>query len=102
MSGDPKETVVEHDGLRLAVLDWGGDGNEPLVLLHPTGFCAGLFHPLALAADRPVPPDRHRPAGARRVGRPVRRARASRSTPYAQHVLGVLDQLGIDAVRRAR
>ena len=38
--------VVEHDGLRIAALDWGGDG-EPLVLLHPNGFCAGFFDPLA-------------------------------------------------------
>jgi pimeloyl-ACP methyl ester carboxylesterase len=27
------------------VLDWGGDG-EPVVLLHPNGFCAGLFEPI--------------------------------------------------------
>jgi len=37
---------VTHDGLRLAALDWGGAG-PPLVLLHPNGFCAGLFDPLA-------------------------------------------------------
>jgi pimeloyl-ACP methyl ester carboxylesterase len=43
---EPRELVVERDGLRVAALDWGGDG-EPLVLLHPNGFCAGLFDPLA-------------------------------------------------------
>ena len=43
---DPTPVEVEHDGLRIAGLDWGGDG-EPLLLLHPTGFCAGFFDPLA-------------------------------------------------------
>ncbi len=43
---DPAPVVVERDGLRIAALDWGGAG-EPLVLLHPNGFCAGLFDPLA-------------------------------------------------------
>jgi pimeloyl-ACP methyl ester carboxylesterase len=96
MSGDPKETVVEHDGLRLAVLDWGGDGNEPLLLLHPTGFCAGLFHPLASRlTDRFHPIGIDLPAhGASDV--PSERAGFAFDT-YAQHVLGVLDQLGIDA-----
>jgi pimeloyl-ACP methyl ester carboxylesterase len=43
---EPASVVVEHDGLRIAALDWGGAG-EPLLLLHPTGFCAGFFDPLA-------------------------------------------------------
>src|SRR6185503_17235816 len=43
---DPKWVSVEHDGLTIGALDWGGDG-PPLVLLHPNGFCAGLFDPLA-------------------------------------------------------
>ena len=30
----------------LGVLDWGGDGPD-LIFLHPSGFCAGLFDPLA-------------------------------------------------------
>jgi pimeloyl-ACP methyl ester carboxylesterase len=42
----PKRWSVEHDGLTIGALDWGGDG-PPLVLLHPNGFCAGLFDPLA-------------------------------------------------------
>jgi len=66
-----------HDGLRIAVLDWGGaSGARPLVLLHPNGFCAGLFDPIARrlasaggfrpigvdlrghgATDKPDPPD---------------------------------------------
>jgi pimeloyl-ACP methyl ester carboxylesterase len=43
---DPKWVSVEHDGLTIGALDWGGDG-PPLVLLHPNGFCAGVFDPLA-------------------------------------------------------
>lgn len=31
---------------RLTVLDWGGSG-PPVVLLHPNGFCAGLYDPVA-------------------------------------------------------
>jgi pimeloyl-ACP methyl ester carboxylesterase len=45
--------------LRIAALDWGGDGT-PLLLLHPNGLCAGLFEPLALRlrdAFRPVAVD---------------------------------------------
>lgn len=58
---DPRPIAIEHDGLRVAALEWGG-GGEPLVLLHPNGFCAGLFDPLArrLAASgrfRPVAVD---------------------------------------------
>ena len=43
---DPSVQVVEHDGLGIGVLDWGGDG-PPLLLLHPNGFCAGVFDPIA-------------------------------------------------------
>jgi pimeloyl-ACP methyl ester carboxylesterase len=53
---EPRPVVVRNDGLRIAALDWGGDG-PPLLLLHPNGFCAGLFDPLARRlrdAFRPV------------------------------------------------
>jgi len=43
---EPAPVAVDHDGLRIAALDWGGDG-PPLLLLHPNGFCAGVFEPLA-------------------------------------------------------
>jgi len=33
---------------RIAALDWGGPG-PAVVLLHPNGFCAGLYEPLARA-----------------------------------------------------
>lgn len=45
-SREPQCLRVEHDGLAIGALDWGGDG-PPLVLLHPNGFCAGIFAPLA-------------------------------------------------------
>jgi pimeloyl-ACP methyl ester carboxylesterase len=43
---EPHVVAVEHDGLAIAALDWGGDG-PPLLLQHPNGFCAGVFDPLA-------------------------------------------------------
>ncbi|MFP5579239.1 MAG: alpha/beta fold hydrolase [Acidimicrobiia bacterium] len=39
------ERVDVHGG-RIAVLDWGGSG-PTVVLLHPNGFCAGLYEPVA-------------------------------------------------------
>jgi len=76
-TGAPRAFHVTHDGLRVAVLDWGGaPGARPVVLLHPNGFCAGLFDPIARrlaaggtfrpvgvdlrghgATDKPEPPD---------------------------------------------
>ncbi|WP_322754101.1 alpha/beta hydrolase [Frankia sp. Cas3] len=38
--------AVRRQGRRVACYDWGGAG-PPVVLLHPAGFCAGLFGPLA-------------------------------------------------------
>ena len=54
-SDAPRQWAVEHDGFTIGALDWGGDG-PPLVLLHPNGFCAGVFDPLAraLTADHRV------------------------------------------------
>jgi len=47
-AGAPRTFAVEHDGLSIAALDWGGaSGAHPLLLLHPNGFCAGLFDPIA-------------------------------------------------------
>lgn len=44
--GTPLELVVRRPAARVNVLDWNGDG-PPVVFLHPNGFCAGLFEPLA-------------------------------------------------------
>lgn len=91
---EPEQLFVENEGLRIAALDWGGDG-EPLLLLHPTGFCAGLFHPLALHLR-----DRYRPFAidARAHGRtdtPTTRDAFSFER-IAADVLTLLDHLGID------
>jgi pimeloyl-ACP methyl ester carboxylesterase len=43
---EPELVTVQHDGLTIGALDWGGDG-PPLLLLHPNGFCSGVFDPLA-------------------------------------------------------
>jgi pimeloyl-ACP methyl ester carboxylesterase len=92
--GEPAQLFIEREGLRIAVLDWGGDG-EPLLLLHPTGFCAGLFHPLAVRLR-----GRYRPfaVDARAHGRS-----ATPTTPegfaferIADDVVAVLDHLGVD------
>ncbi len=56
MARGPEEIVVEHHGRRVVALDWGGSG-PTLLLLHPNGFCAGVWEPLALAVRgdyRPV------------------------------------------------
>ena len=94
MDGDPAQVVVEHDGLRIAALDWGGDG-EPLVLLHPTGFCAGFFDPLARRLR-----DRFRPIGVDLRGHGATDAPdATHAFAYAlmaDDVLAVLDHLGVD------
>lgn len=43
---EPIAADVDVDGGRITVLDWGGSG-RPVVLLHPNGFCAGLYDPIA-------------------------------------------------------
>lgn len=80
----------------LGVLDWGGDGPD-LLFLHPNGFCAGLFEPLA-----------HRLRGRRRVvGIDLRGHGASddarspldlRFDRLARDVVEALDLLGVDHV----
>jgi pimeloyl-ACP methyl ester carboxylesterase len=95
MSDDePRQLFVGHDGLRISALDWGGHG-EPLLLLHPTGFCAGFFHPLASRLR-----DGYRPIGidARGHGR-TGSAPGRRGLSFAQladDVVSVADALSID------
>jgi pimeloyl-ACP methyl ester carboxylesterase len=90
----PAQVAVQRDGLRIAALDWGGDG-APLVLLHPNGFCAGLFEPLALRlrdAFRPVAVDLPGHGG---TGTPASRDGFG-FADMAADVLAVLDHLEID------
>ena len=99
-AGVPRSFSLTHDGLRIAGLEWGGAaGARPLIMLHPNGFCAGLFDPIArrLAAngafhpigvdlrghggtDKPEPPDPYTHEG------------------MAGDVIAVLDALGLDDV----
>lgn len=100
MSGvtEPVPFAVDHAGLRLAGLDWGGDG-APLVLLHPNGFCAGLFDPIArLLAARGT----FRPVGVDLRGHGASHKPAP-PEPYrydlmAADVAAVLDRFGFDEV----
>jgi pimeloyl-ACP methyl ester carboxylesterase len=93
MGAEPETIVVEHDGLRIVTLDWGGDG-PPLLLLHPNGFCAGVWDPLArrLRVDfRPLAVDL-RGHGA---SDPPRTAAEYSFTGAARDVGVVLDALGV-------
>jgi pimeloyl-ACP methyl ester carboxylesterase len=90
----PDPVAIRHDGLRIAALDWGGDGT-PLVLLHPNGLCAGLFEPLALRlrdSFRPVAVDLRGHGG---TDAPES-ADGFAFTDMAADVVAVLDHLGID------
>ncbi|MCZ7524938.1 MAG: alpha/beta hydrolase [Acidimicrobiia bacterium] len=55
MTPGPTVHRICRGGLTIRVLDWGGDG-EPLLLLHPNGFCAGLFEPMARVLTGPYRP----------------------------------------------
>jgi len=48
---EPESRFVRANGLDLHYLDWGGDG-PPAILLHATGFLAGLWEPMALELRR--------------------------------------------------
>ena len=95
MSDDePRQLFVDHDGLRVAALDWGGRG-EPLLLLHPTGFCAGFFHPLAVRLR-----DEYRPFGVDARGHGGTGSARDRTgwsfSRIADDVVAVLDAMGIE------
>ena len=90
---------IHHDGLRIAGLDWGGDdsadgGALPLLLLHPNGFCAGLFDPLARRVG-----DAFRPVGVDLRGQGATDAPAGHERFAYEHlaadVLALLDAIGI-------
>ncbi len=80
--------------MRIAALDWGGDGT-PLLLLHPNGLGAGFFEPLALGLRdtfRPVAVDLRGHGG---TDTPKTRAGFGFGE-MAADVVAVLDHLGID------
>jgi pimeloyl-ACP methyl ester carboxylesterase len=95
LADEPVSVAFEHDGLRIAALDWGGDG-DVLLLLHPNGFCGGLFDPVARRLTdqfRPVAVDL-RAHGATDV--PAHPPGDYAFALLAGDVLAVLDAMGID------
>ena len=93
---DPRTVTVQHDGLAIAALDWGGDG-PPLLLQHPNGFCAGLFDPIAQVLR-----GEYRPIGIDVRGHGASEApndlAACTFVNAARDVLAVLDALAVDEV----
>lgn len=95
--GGPHRVDVDvAPGVRLRVLDWGGPG-PAVVLLHPNGFCAGLYEPLAdrlRGIARPIAIDLRghgassAPAGADRYAFEL----------LAADVVAVMDGLGLRGV----
>ncbi|MCJ7439916.1 MAG: alpha/beta hydrolase [Acidimicrobiia bacterium] len=89
-----RSVVVERDGLRIAALDYGSDG-EPLLLLHPNGFCAGLFDPLARRLTdrfRPIAVDLRGHGG---TDAPTDGPAGFAFARMADDVWTVLDELGV-------
>ena len=89
----PARTCTTPDGVDLAVYDFGGTGPD-LLLVHATGFCAGVLLPLARALS-----DRFRChaldlRGHGRSGRPADGDFAW--SGFATDVLTVVDRLGLD------
>jgi pimeloyl-ACP methyl ester carboxylesterase len=93
---EPKQWSAVHDGFTIGALDWGGDG-PPLVLLHPNGFCAGVFEPLARALTTD-----HRVIGVDLRGHGTSDAPARFEdcgfVAAAGDVVAMLDHLGLDEV----
>jgi len=88
---------IESDGLGIAYLDWnrGDGGGDPLVVLHPNGFCAGMYDPLVARLG-----DRHRVVGVDLRGHGASETVTDEvllgNDAMANDVLAVLDHLGID------
>ena len=93
---EPELFTVEHDGLEIGALDWGGDG-PPLLLLHPNGFCAGVFDPLARLLR-----DEYRPIGIDLRGHGTSSAPSTYEqcgfVAAAGDVVAVVDALGLEEV----
>ena len=93
---EPRRWAVDHDGLTIGALDWGGDG-PPLVLLHPNGFCAGVFDPLARALR-----SEHRVVGIDVRGHGISDAPTRFEdcgfVAAAEDVVAMLDHLGLEEV----
>ncbi|QGG93992.1 alpha/beta fold hydrolase [Actinomarinicola tropica] len=80
-------------GTTIRTLDWGGTG-PPVVLLHPNGFCGGLYEPIAqllATVARPIAIDLRGHGGSTAPSQPA----AYRFEHLAIDVLEVLDQLDL-------
>jgi pimeloyl-ACP methyl ester carboxylesterase len=90
-------SITRDDGRRVAGLDWGGTGPD-LLFLHPNGFGAGVFEPVAELLS-----DRFRCFGIDLCGHgrsdPPERVDDLTYSLLAADVVALLDALGIDAVR---
>ena len=51
----PDVVEIRRGNQAVTALDWGGDG-PAVVLLHPNGFCGGLYEPIAHALRRTCRP----------------------------------------------
>ena len=49
MSTQPRAADAQINGVRLQYLDWGGDGGDPIVVLHATGLLGRIYRPIAEA-----------------------------------------------------
>jgi len=88
--------LAGHAGVTIRTLDWGGAG-PPIVLLHPNGFCGGLYEPIAQRignAARPIAIDLRGHGGSTTPTEPA----AYRFENLAMDVLEVLDQLHLPEV----
>jgi pimeloyl-ACP methyl ester carboxylesterase len=84
------------EGNSLRVLDWGGPG-QPVVLLHPNGFCGGLYEPIAnllVPHARPIAIDLRGHGGSSAPSDPSE----YRFATMAADVLRVLEQLRLSRV----
>lgn len=94
-AGTPQVHRIEWSAGTVAALDWGGDG-PPVVMLHPNGFCAGLYEPLAVALAGPEA----RPIAIDLPGHGLSTRPADpsglRFAAMAAAVLRVVDALGIE------
>jgi pimeloyl-ACP methyl ester carboxylesterase len=89
----PRSIDVNLRGRHFGGLDWGGHGPD-LLLLHPNGFCAGVFEPVARRLT-----DRFRCFGLDLCGHgttdPPADLDAFTMTDVARETLAVLDALGL-------
>jgi pimeloyl-ACP methyl ester carboxylesterase len=90
---EPSDSFTTPDGVELAVYDFGGTGRD-ILLVHATGFCAGVLLPLAGALGDRFHCRALDLRGHGRSGRPVDGDFAW--SGFATDVLTTVDGLGLD------